>query len=61
MIRTAIIQTGFSPDGTRSSTRLDLVRFLFKILLNDLALHKDSPCFDGCEKFSMANPMPNYF
>ncbi len=27
MIRTAIIQTGFSPGGTRSSTRLDLVRF----------------------------------
>ena len=26
VIRTAIIQTGFSLDGTRSSTRLDLVR-----------------------------------
>jgi hypothetical protein len=26
VIRTTIIQAGFSPDGTRSSTRLDLVR-----------------------------------
>jgi hypothetical protein len=26
VIRTAIIQAGFTPDGTVSSTRLDLVR-----------------------------------
>ncbi len=33
VIRTKIIQSGFNLDGARSSTRLDLVRFWFKILL----------------------------
>ncbi len=33
VIRTAIIQTGFSPHGARSSTRLDLLRTRFNVLL----------------------------
>ncbi len=44
MIRNAIIQAEFSLDGIRSSTRLDLVRFCFKVLL----LMKFSPILVYC-------------
>jgi hypothetical protein len=33
VIRTAILQTGLSPHGARSSTRLDIVKILMKIPL----------------------------